>query len=73
MKILGGILRPDAGSLSFDGAPLALVGPGGAAPWHRVVHQELSLFPERSVLANLFANAEPSRYGLVSLREMDAA
>jgi ABC-type sugar transport system ATPase subunit len=35
-----------------------------------IVFQELSLFPHRSVLANLFANAEPTRFGLVHLPPM---
>src|SRR5207342_2573309 len=34
-------------------------------------YQELSLFPERSVLANLFVNREPTRRGLVSLSAME--
>ncbi len=38
-----------------------------------IVYQELSLFPERSVLANLFVNREPVRGGLVSTRAMEAA
>ena len=36
-----------------------------------IVFQELSLFPERSVLANLFVNREPGRYGIVSTRAME--
>ena len=36
-----------------------------------MVYQELSLFPERSVLANLFVNREPMRRGLVSPRAME--
>ena len=37
-----------------------------------MVYQELSLFPERSVLANLFVNREPVRRGLISKREMES-
>ena len=36
-----------------------------------IVYQELSLFPQRSVLANLFVNREPLRNGLVSIRAME--
>ena len=36
-----------------------------------MVYQELSLFPERSVLANLFVNREPLRHGLISTRAME--
>jgi ribose transport system ATP-binding protein len=35
-----------------------------------IVYQELSLFPQRSVLANLFVNREPVRRGLVSTQVM---
>ena len=35
------------------------------------MHQELSLFPQRSVLANLFVNREPTRAGMISLRAME--
>ena len=35
-----------------------------------IVYQELSLFPERSVLANLFPNNEPTRFGLISRAAM---
>src|SRR5690606_3486757 len=37
-----------------------------------IVYQELSLFPERSVLANLYVNREPSTFGIVSRRTMEA-
>ena len=36
-----------------------------------IVYQELSLFPQRSVLANLFVNREPTRFGFVSRRAME--
>ena len=36
-----------------------------------IVYQELSILPERPVLANLFVNREPTRFGLVASREME--
>ena len=35
-----------------------------------IVYQELSLFPERSILANLFPDRQPTRFGLVDRAEM---
>jgi ribose transport system ATP-binding protein len=73
MKVLAGVVKPDAGAIRFDGAEVAIDSP--AAARRRgvgMVYQELSLFPERSVLANLFVNREPVRYGLVSTRAMEA-
>ena len=72
MKTLAGVVRPDAGEIEFDGVPIVISSPV-VARQHGVgiVYQELSLFPQRSVLANLFVNREPLRNGLVSVREME--
>ena len=72
MKVLAGVVRPDAGEIEFDGAPV-VIGSPAVARQHGVgiVYQELSLFPQRSVLANLFVNREPLRRGLVSVRAME--
>ncbi len=72
MKILAGVVRPDGGSITFDGEDVTLESP--AAARRRgigIVYQELSLFPQRSVLANLFVNREPLRHGLISTRMME--
>ena len=72
MKTLAGVVRPDAGEIEFDGVPVVISSPV-VARQHGVgiVYQELSLFPQRSVLANLFVNREPLRNGLVSIRAME--
>jgi ABC-type sugar transport system ATPase subunit len=72
MKALSGVVRPDAGEIEFDGVPVVISSPV-VARQHGVgiVYQELSLFPQRSVLANLFVNREPLRRGLVSIRAME--
>jgi ABC-type sugar transport system ATPase subunit len=72
MKVLAGVVKPDAGAILFDGTRVAIDSP--AAARRRgvgMVYQELSLFPERSVLANLFVNREPLRHGLISTRAME--
>src|SRR3990170_756349 len=50
------------GIQALVGVDLAIV-PG-------TVYQELSLFPERSILANLFPDRQPTRFGLVDRAEM---
>ncbi|WP_460907842.1 sugar ABC transporter ATP-binding protein [Paraburkholderia jirisanensis] len=74
MKVLAGAVHPDSGELVFDGRPITIGSPNEARAFGiGIVNQELSLFPERSVLANLFVNREPRRFGLVSPRAMEAA
>lgn len=71
MKVLAGAVKPDSGRILLQGHEVAIDSPA-AARRHGVgiVHQELSLFPQRSVLANLYVNNEPKRRGLVSLDAM---
>ncbi len=72
MKILAGVVQPDAGSIAIQGRPVVIGSPATARQLGiGIVYQELSLFPQRSVLANLFANREPLRRGLVSVRAME--
>ena len=69
MKILAGAVRPDAGTIALDGEAVTLDSPNAARKRGiGIVYQELSLFPERSVLANLFVNREPSRASASSRR-----
>jgi ribose transport system ATP-binding protein len=72
MKVLAGAVKPDAGRILLDGEEVAIADPNAARQRGiGIVYQELSLFPERSVLANLFVNREPTRRGLVSLTAME--
>jgi ABC-type sugar transport system ATPase subunit len=67
MKILAGVVRQDSGSILFEGKEVHFSSPNAARERGvGIVYQELSLFPERSVLANLFVNREPTRYGFIS-------
>ena len=72
MKVLAGSVRPDSGDILIEGAAASIDSPAAARKQGiGIVYQELSLFPERSVLANLFVNREPTRRGLISLRAME--
>jgi ribose transport system ATP-binding protein len=71
MKILAGAVQPDAGEVRVAGEIVELDTP--AAARRRgigISYQELSLFPERSILANLYVEHEPTRRGLVDGRAM---
>jgi ribose transport system ATP-binding protein len=71
MKILAGAVHPDDGEIRVAGHAVHLASPADArALGVGIVYQELSLFPERSVLANLFPDQQPTRFGLVDRSEM---
>lgn len=67
MKCLAGVVQPDSGTIQLDGQAITLRSPHIAREHGiGIVYQELSLFPQRSVLANLFVNHEPTRHGFIS-------
>ena len=72
MKVLGGSTAPDRGSISIDGEEYDALTPTLAtALGIAFVHQELNLFGNLDVAANVFIGREPYRYGL--LRMVDNA
>jgi ribose transport system ATP-binding protein len=73
VKMLSGVVQPDAGEILFQGHPLdtahARVRRGGARVG--VVFQELSLIPDLTVAENVWIGREPlTRLGVVSMRAM---
>jgi ABC-type sugar transport system ATPase subunit len=71
MNVLGGVLQPEAGTMSLDGAPYAPLTPSEAtARGVAFVHQELNLFPNLDVAENVFLHALPARRGLVDRRRL---
>ncbi|MEV0348049.1 sugar ABC transporter ATP-binding protein [Nonomuraea sp. NPDC050680] len=74
MKILAGVHAPDAGRMEIDGRSVAFGHPvqaqrAGVA----IIHQELTLLPERTVAENVFLGREPVRWGLVDRAAMESA
>ena len=66
MKILAGAVHPDEGEIKVAGETVRLATPADARRLGvGIVYQELSLFPERSILANLFPDGQPTKFGLV--------
>jgi len=71
MKILAGAVIPDAGEIALGGETVRFSAPQDARrAGVGIVYQELSLFPDRSILANLFPDTQPTRMGLVDVRRM---
>ena len=70
LSVLGGLLRPEAGTLEVEGAPYAPRSPRDARERGiALIHQELSLFPHLSVAENVLVGVEPRRHGLLDRAE----
>jgi len=71
VKVLAGATLPDAGTLRLDGKEVRFSSTADAAQHGiAVVSQELNLFPDLDVLANLFPMREPMRGPFVARRQM---
>lgn len=74
MKILAGVFKPTSGTILLKGATYTPKDPRDArANGIAIVFQELSLSRNLSVAEKIFANHEPSRFGFVRERELNAA
>lgn len=64
MKVLAGIVSPDAGEIRLRGEPVTLADPRAAMDAGvALIHQELNLHEHLSVAENLFLGREPRRQG----------
>jgi ribose transport system ATP-binding protein len=72
MNVIGGAVRADEGRVTLDGRPVSFAGPSEAIrAGISTVHQEFSLFPNRSVAQNVFGHREPTGpFGFISWREL---
>ena len=69
-KLVGGVHRPDRGTMLLNGSPVSFRSPRDAlASGITVVAQELSLVPARSVRDNVFLGDEPAWAGVVRTGE----
>jgi erythritol transport system ATP-binding protein len=65
MKILAGVEQPDEGRMLLDGRPVRFAGPRAAAAHGiGIIYQELNLFPNLSVAANVFLAREVKTGGV---------
>jgi ABC-type sugar transport system ATPase subunit len=71
MKILGGIIPPDAGKIVLDGEEVSFKDPSDAR-LHGIgfIHQELNLCTNMDVAQNIFLGREPKKNGLVDKKIM---
>ena len=73
LKILSGALKPDAGTIEFDGHAVAFAVPKDAqASGIVTIYQEFSLAPDMTVAENIFIGREPGSQLFVSRRKMEA-
>jgi ribose transport system ATP-binding protein len=73
MKILGGVYQPEIGEIRIDGVPVRFHHPVEARHLGiSIIHQELSLLPDRTVAENIFLGMEPARWGLLDRAAMTA-
>jgi len=72
MKILSGVHRPDAGTITLDGREIELNNPDDAQlRGISIIHQEFSLVPWLTVVENIFLGRERTgRFGVCDKRAM---
>ncbi len=71
MKILGGVVRPDSGTITINGAPAKIDSVNAAAAYGiAFIHQELNVLDNLDVAGNVFLGREPRKFGLLDNRKM---
>ncbi|MGP5413861.1 sugar ABC transporter ATP-binding protein [Brachybacterium paraconglomeratum] len=66
MKILAGVEQPTTGTITLNGEEVSFADPTEAASHGvAIIHQELNLCPNLSVVDNMFLNREQLRWGFV--------
>ncbi len=71
VKVLTGVYRSDAGTVSLDGEPVRISGPNDArALGIEIVHQDHPLVPQLDVTRNAFLGRERHRAGLLDVAAM---
>ncbi len=66
VKIICGVVEPDAGAITLDGQAVTFDGPSQAVAAGVVsVFQELSLVPDLTIAENLYLQREPTRFGFI--------
>jgi ribose transport system ATP-binding protein len=69
IKIMAGVVAPDAGRMLLDGAPVSFASPAAAhAAGIACIFQELSLIPDLSVADNIAISNPPRRFALIDRR-----
>lgn len=73
MKVVAGAYQPDSGQIYFNGEPVTFNHPQEAQQAGiSIIYQEFNLLPERTVAENIFLGREPTRYGVIDQKQMEA-
>ena len=71
-SIIAGLIRPDEGTLHWEGRPYAPTRPGDAiAAGVGLIHQEMRLLPDLTIAENVFVGRLPIRGGRVDREQMN--
>jgi ribose transport system ATP-binding protein len=71
MKILSGAYSADSGHILIDGKTVTIRSTREAeALGIAIIHQELNMIPQLSVMDNLFLGREPNHFGVIESRRM---
>ncbi len=71
MNVLGGVERPDAGTIMIDGKEVQIRTPLDAAQQGiAFVHQEMAMLPTLTVAENMFITSFPTHGGLIDRKTM---
>ncbi|MGL6039869.1 MAG: sugar ABC transporter ATP-binding protein, partial [Deefgea sp.] len=71
MKILCGVYQADCGSIAVDGKDTHIHNTVDAEKLGiAIIHQELNLIPQLSVMENMFLGREPQRFGIINTIKM---
>ena len=69
IKVMAGVVRPDAGIMELEGRPVAFRDPAAATDAGiACIFQELSLIPDLSVADNIAITSPPTQFGLIDRR-----
>lgn len=73
MKILSGVLRPDAGEIRYKGESVSVKNPAEAYRLGiSIVHQELIQIPSMSVAENIYLGRYDTRAGVIDFKKLYA-
>lgn len=73
MRVLAGVLQPDEGVVTLDGAPVSGGTRAALDAGIALVHQELSLVPEMTVAENIMLGSFPVTAGTIRSKELRRA
>ena len=72
MKVISGVYKQDSGEVILNGKQVKITNPNEALELGiSIMYQETSLFPEMTILENLFLNHEPRKNVLGFLKVLD--